>query len=44
VGIWLTELPFHPGKLLRLLREKGKPREPIPPVEERISAAGESRA
>jgi len=44
VGIWLTELPFHPGKLLRLLREKDKPRVPVPPVEERISAAGESRA
>jgi CO/xanthine dehydrogenase Mo-binding subunit len=43
VGVRLTELPFHPGKVLQLLREKTKRRSPSIPAEIRISAAGESR-
>jgi 4-hydroxybenzoyl-CoA reductase subunit alpha len=43
VGIRLTELPFHPGKVLQLIREKGKRRAPSAPIEERIRPAGESR-
>ncbi len=43
VGVRLTELPFHPGKVLQLLREKSKRRSPGVPAEIRISAAGESR-
>ena len=43
VGVRLTELPFHPGKVLQLLREKTKRRSPGVPAEIRISAAGESR-
>ena len=43
VGVRLTELPFHPGKVLQLLREKSKRRSPSVPAEIRISAAGESR-
>ncbi len=43
VGIRLTELPFHPGKLLALLREKTKRRAPTVAIDERIRAAGESR-
>jgi len=43
IGVRLTELPFHPGKVLQLLREKSKRRPPSVPAEIRISAAGESR-
>jgi hypothetical protein len=28
VGVRLTELPFHPGKILRLLRQQGEQRAP----------------
>jgi CO/xanthine dehydrogenase Mo-binding subunit len=28
VGVRLTELPFHPGKVLSLLRRQGEPRAP----------------
>jgi CO/xanthine dehydrogenase Mo-binding subunit len=30
VGVRLTDLPFHPGKLLRLMREKAGPRAALP--------------
>jgi len=43
VGIRLTELPFHPGKVLALLREKARRRAPTVTIDERICAAGESR-
>ena len=43
VGIRLTELPFHPGRVLALLREKARRRVPAAPIDERIRAAGESR-
>jgi len=39
----LAELPFHPGKVLALLRERAKRRVPAAPIDERIRAAGESR-
>jgi len=37
VGVWLTDLPFHPGKLLRLMREKGGPRAILPSKPKRPS-------
>ena len=43
VGVRLAELPFHPGKVLALLRERAKRRVPAAPIDERIRAAGESR-
>jgi 4-hydroxybenzoyl-CoA reductase alpha subunit len=43
VGVRLTELPFHPGKVLQLLREKSKRRPASVPAEIRVSAVGESR-